>query len=120
MRKTVLCLSGIALFAACDELGAADAPILDGVPNASYEQDVTACTALAEDASSNPTEVGVATTAGALVGGLAAGHEDTDAAPWGALLGAAAGWIGMQSDQQQERRAILVACLQGRGHPVVG
>ncbi len=109
----------ILVLSACAELSD-DALILDGPASPSYQSDLTACEQLAKQSPTGTAEVGVATAAGAVFGGAVADHEDPDFLPWGVVLGAAAGWIGAVADQDTERRQIVVSCMQGRGHRVVG
>ena len=106
--------------AACSTTGAGYTPILDGPVTQTYQSDLSACRQLALQSQTGSEEIGVAIAAGALFGGFVTEHEEPDLLPWGVALGALAGWVGMVADQDIERQGIVVACMQGRGHRVVG
>ena len=117
--KTQLALStiGLVLMAACADTGANYKPILDGTPSPAYEADLTACQALARDQFDQET-LG-ATVLGAGVG-AALGEADSGDALGGAVAGALAGGISSAVDVSERRESIVVECLRGRGHRVVG
>jgi uncharacterized protein YcfJ len=117
--KTQLTLSiaGLVLVAACADSGANYQPILDGRPTSAYKADLAACQALARDQFDQET-LG-ATVLGAGVG-AALGEADSGDALGGAVAGALTGGIASAVDVSERREAIIVECLRGRGHRVVG
>ena len=119
--KTQLTLSaaGLVLMAACAESGANYQPILDGAPTPAYQADLTACQALARNQNQFDQETMAATVLGAGVG-AALGEADSGDALGGAVAGALAGGVSSAVDASERREAIVVECLRGRGHRVVG
>ncbi len=119
--KTQLTLSsgGLVLMAACAENGAYYQPILDGTPTPGYRADLTACQGLARNQNQFDQETMAATVLGAGVG-AALGEADSDDALGGAVAGALAGGVSSAVDVSERRKAIVVECLRGRGHRVVG
>ena len=117
--KTQLTLSAAALVlvAACADSGANYQPILDGTPTPAYAADLAECQVLARDQFNQET-LG-ATVLGAGVG-AALGEADSGEALGGAIAGALTGGIASAVDVSERREAIVVACLRGRGHRVVG
>ena len=115
--QLTLSLAGLALAAACSDTGANYRPILDGSPTPTYEADLTACQALAQDQFENET-LG-ATVLGAGVG-AALGEADSGDAAGGAIAGALAGGVASAVDVNERRQSIVIECLRGRGHRVVG
>lgn len=109
-----------ALLAACAESGANYTPILDGTPSAAYESDLAACQAIARNQKQFDQETAGAVVLGAGAGALlGAADEESDAAG-GAIAGAAVGGIAGAVNASERRQAIVIDCLKGRGHPVVG
>lgn len=109
-----------ALLAACADSGANYAPILDGAPTASYESDLAACRAIARNQKHFDQETAAAAVLGAGAGALlGAADEEADAAG-GAVAGGLAGGTAGAVNASDRRQAIVVECLKGRGHPVVG
>ena len=96
-------------------------PILDGPPNAQFQSDLAACRQVSlQREASNSGAIGGAILGG-LVGGLEAdaGDELGDAAI-GAAIGGAFGSAEERAQTQDDRDAIVLNCLRGRGHKVVG
>jgi uncharacterized protein YcfJ len=119
--KTQLTLSaaGLVLVAACADSGANYQPILDGTPTAAYQADLTACQALARNQNQFDQETMAATVLGAGVG-AALGEADGGDALGGAVAGALAGGVSSAVDVSERRESIVIECLRGRGHRVVG
>ena len=115
--QLTLAVAGLVLVAACSDTGANYRPILDGTPTLAYEADLTACQALAGDQFEHET-LG-ATVLGAGVG-AALGEADSGDAAGGAMAGALAGGIASAVDVNERRQSIVIECLRGRGHRVVG
>ncbi|MBO9478301.1 glycine zipper family protein [Shimia sp. R11_0] len=122
MTHNALTLSLIAAIT----LGACTAPVdrpltVDGTRNANFDHDYTTCHA---QAASFTNGAGAETAAtGALVG-AAIGAIDADDELEGALAGAAiGGLVGAAenaSSVEEERRNVLIRCMQNRGHDVIG
>ena len=115
--QLTLAVAGLVLVAACSDTGANYRPILDGTPTLAYEADLTACQALAGDQFED--EALGATVLGAGVG-AALGEADSGDAAGGAMAGALAGGIASAVDVNDRRQSIVIECLRGRGHRVVG
>lgn len=113
-------LVALPLLAACDDTGARYTPILDGAPNAAFEADLAACQALARDQRRFDQETLAAAALGAGVGAVLGQVDDDTNAAGGALAGALAGGTAVAVDTSDRRAAIVVDCLRGRGHRVVG
>ena len=117
--KHILCLPLILSVAACADSGARYQPILDGPATRAYQADLTACQTLARDQKQFDQE----TLGAALLGagaGAALGEIDSDDALGGAIAGALAGGVAGAVNASERREAIVVECLKGRGHRVVG
>lgn len=108
---------GLVLLTACADSGANYRPILDGTPTAVYEADLAACQHLARAQFEGEAMGGTALGAGA---GAALGELDGGDALGGAIAGALAGGVASTLDVSERREAIVVECLRGRGHRVVG
>lgn len=117
--QLTLATAGLVLVAACADSGANYQPILDGTPTAAYQADLTACQALARNQNQFDQETMAATVLGAGVG-AALGEADGGDALGGAVAGALAGGVSSAVDASERREAIVVECLRGRGHRVVG
>lgn len=117
--KTQLTLSAavLVLLAACADSGANYRPILGGTPTAAYEADLNACQALARSQFEGEATASAMLGAGA---GAVLGELDGDDALGGAIAGALAGGVAGSVEVNERRQAIVVECLRGRGHPVVG
>ncbi|WP_461429296.1 glycine zipper family protein [Gymnodinialimonas sp.] len=117
--KTQLALSvaGLVMVAACSDSGANYQPILDGTPTPEYEADLTECQTLAQDQFEHETLGATVLGAGA---GAALGEVDSGDAMGGAIAGALAGGVASAVDVSERRQSIVIECLRGRGHRVVG
>lgn len=111
--------AGLVLVAACADSGANYQPILDGAPTPAYPADLTTCRALARDQDQFDQETMAATALGAGVG-AALGEADSGDALGGAVAGALAGGVSSAVAASERREAIVIECLRGRGHRVVG
>ena len=120
MRTQIaLSTASLALVAACADSGANYQPILDGVPTPAYQADLTSCQDLARNQTQFDEDTIAATVLGAGVG-AALGEVDSGNALEGAIAGALAGGISSAVDASEKREAIVIECLRGRGHRVVG
>lgn len=119
--KTQLTLSatGLVLMAACADSGANYQPILDGTPTHAYQADLNACQTLARNQKQFDQDTVAATVLGAGVG-AALGEADSGDALGGAIAGALAGGVSSAVEVSERRETIVVECLRGRGHRVVG
>ena len=118
MSGARLAVSSVALLiAGCGQM---DAPILDGPPAPSYAADLAACTDLAREKGPGGYETAMAAAAGGVLGGALADHDGGTDVAVGATVGALAGLAGGASEASGGRRGILLKCLEGRGHAVVG
>lgn len=120
MKRTAYLVLATAALAACSGSGADYTPILDGAPSAAFRSDLAACQTLARNQRQYDQETAGAAVLGAGAGAvLGAADDDADAAG-GAIAGALAGGIAGAVHASDRREAIVVECLRGRGHPVVG
>lgn len=109
-----------ALLTGCADSGADYTPILDGPPTASFQSDLTDCQTLARDQHQFDQETAGAVVLGAGAGALLGAADDDADAAGGAVAGALAGGAVGLLNASEQREAIVVECLRGRGHRVVG
>lgn len=119
MKKTLMIAALLPALAACANSGANYKPILDGQPSAAFQSDLTACQALARNQTQFDQERVAATVLGAGAGAIL-GEADSGDALGGAVAGALAGGVASSVDLNERRKAIVIECLRGRGHRVVG
>lgn len=108
----------------CANTGATYDPIADGPVSVSYAADLESCQQLAterryinDDAKTNAV---IGAGLGALAGIADDDVSDTEGAIAGAVVGAlAGGGVGIVETREQ-RRQIVIECMKGRGHRVVG
>lgn len=113
--------SAAALLTACANTGADYSPIVDGPKDVSYTQDLAECQGLAKQRSYTNGDVKSDAALGAGIGAIAGGiDEGVEGAVGGLLLGGLIGGGGRAYETQDERKEIVVECLKGRGHNVVG
>lgn len=108
------------LLGACADSGANYTPILDGSPSEEYHTDLAACQALAREQRQFDQETAGAAVLGAGAGALLGAADHEGDAVGGAIAGAMAGGVAAAVSASERREAIVVACLKGRGHRVVG
>jgi uncharacterized protein YcfJ len=108
------------LLAACADSGANYTPILDGTPTRAYSSDLAACQSLARNQRQFDQETAAAAAMGAGVGALLGDLDDEGDAWGGAIAGALAGGVAGTVEASERRQAIVIQCLRGRGHKVVG
>ena len=116
-------LSGVLVLAACDGYPTSRPLAVDGTRNASFGQDEIECRALA--ANYNPQKqagaIGGGAVSGALIGGLtSASGQGTEGALAGAAIGGLLGAAEGSYEEDEARRQVLINCMQGRGHRVIG
>ncbi|MQQ09799.1 glycine zipper family protein [Epibacterium sp. SM1979] len=118
--KLAYCLPFLLVAAACGQSGAEYEPILDGAPSAAFQVDLTACQSLARDQKQFDSETVQAAVLGAGIGAVL-GEVDSSDDPWGgAVVGALVGGASGVADADERREEIVVECMRGRGHRVVG
>lgn len=120
MKPIHPCLVMPALVAACADSGANYTPILDGPPSATFQSDLAACQALARNQRQFDQETAGAAVLGAGAGALLGAADDDGDALGGAVAGALAAGAAGAINASERREAIVVECLRGRGHRVVG
>ncbi len=107
--------------AACSGTGASHRPILDGSPSVGYSTDLKACQSLAEnrrwDNDETREDMAFGAALGAALGAVEGGADD---AIGGAVAGLIGGAISGGFKARDDRKEIVVSCLQSRGHKVVG
>lgn len=118
-HQLTLSLAGLVLITACADSGANYQPILDGAPTAAYQADLAECRALARNQPKFKQEAIGGAALGAGIG-AALGQAESDDALGGAIAGALAGGVASAVDGNERRQVIVVECLRGRGHRVVG
>ncbi|MEM7730189.1 MAG: glycine zipper family protein [Pseudomonadota bacterium] len=109
------------VLAGCASSGAKYAPIVDGPAGPTYEADLQDCQQLAEtrnyDNADTRTDAGVGAGIGAAIGALDGSLAEAAAgAVVGGLFGAGEGAM----ETRGERKEIVITCMRGRGHKVVG
>jgi hypothetical protein len=113
-------LATLPLLAACEGSGASYEPILDGAPTTAFQADLAACQALARNQRQFDQETHAAAVLGAGVGAVLGTVDEDAGAAGGATADGLAGGGAVAVDVSERREAIVVVCLRGRGHPVVG
>lgn len=106
--------------AACASGGANYQPILDGPANYSYRADLAACQSLARNQSQLNKETLGSAALGAGAGAVLGKVDDDGNALGGAIVGALAGGAASAVKVSERRKGIVMECLRGRGHRVVG
>lgn len=117
--KITISTAVLALVAACANSGANYQPILDGAPSPAYQADLDACQALARNQTQFDEDTIAASVLGAGVGAVL-GEVDSGDHLEGAIAGALAGGVSGAVDANEKRESIVIECLRGRGHRVVG
>jgi hypothetical protein len=125
MNATVsACLLPV-LVGACAGSGADYTSILDGPATVAFQSNLSesylsSCRALARDQRQFYRETAGAAVLGAGAGALPGAADDDADAAGGAIAGALAGGVAGAVNASARREAIVVECLRGRGHRVVG
>ena len=121
---TLVPLAAAAFVGACANSGASYRPVADGPTSVTYAADLEACQAVATERSYINGDTRNNALIGAGLGALAGVADDdvndTEGAIAGAVVGALAGAGGTMVETRDERREIVVECMKGRGHAVVG
>jgi len=124
MNNIIKCflVGGCALsVVACSNTAGRYNPIVDGPRDAKYTADIGACQDLASQRSYANGDVKTNALIGAGLGTLlGAAEEGIGGAIAGGLIGSIAGGGGTAWEARGERKSIIVECMRGRGHQVVG
>ena len=118
--KHLIVVPAVLAVAACADSGANYQPILDGQPTAAFQSDLAACRSLARNQRQFDQETLGAAVLGAGTGAVLGEVDDEGDALGGAIVGALAGSAAGAVNASERREAIVVECLRGRGHAVVG
>jgi len=118
--QLALATAGLVLMTACADSGANYEPILDGAPTRAYQADLADCQTLARNQTQFDQETAAAAVLGAGVGAVLGAADDDGDALGGAVAGALAGGVSSAVDASERREGIVIECLRGRGHRVVG
>lgn len=113
---------GLIALGGCASSGAAYEPIVDGPTGAVYQADLQDCQNLAETRQYDNGDTRTAAAIGAGIGGIAglAENGNLGEAAVGALIGGVIGGGGGALETREERKEIVLNCMVGRGHRVVG
>lgn len=97
-------------------------PIVDGYQDEAYHADLADCQALAKTKRYDNGDTRTSALAGAVVGGAVGAIEDDSVggAVVGALLGSLIGGASGAAETRTDRKEIVIRCMAGRGHAVVG
>ncbi len=120
MKPLLLLVASALGLTACADSGASYRPILDGTPSEAFQADLAACQTLARNQRQFDQETAGAAIMGAGAGALLGELDEGGDALGGAVAGALAGGIAGAVNASERREAIVVECLRGRGHRVVG
>ena len=119
-KRHFLGLCPFATLFACADIGASYQPIVDGPPSAFFQSDLQACQSLARKQHQLDHDTMGSAVAGGLVGAAIAAHVEGGTALEGLVGGALVGLVSGASKSKQKREMIVVDCMKGRGHAVVG
>jgi len=107
---------------ACTSTGANYQPIVDGPQGFGYSKDLSQCKHLAEKRGYLNDDVKRHAIAGAVVGGLvgAIAENNSEGIIGGTIAGGVLGAGERAWNTNEERKQIVIRCMSGRGHKVVG
>ncbi len=125
IKSVLLMLGATAFIAGCGSTGAQYEPIVDGPTTHAYYRDLSACRSLAEQRRYMNDDTKLSAAIGAAAGGLlgAVSADDGDEGEGlvaGAVIGGLAGTASGATDAHAQRKQIVINCMSGRGHRVVG
>ncbi|MGJ8556276.1 MAG: glycine zipper family protein [Sulfitobacter geojensis] len=118
--KFLMIIPACLTVAACADSGANYRPILDGPATPAFQADLAACQTLARNQSQMDQETLGAAALGAGAGAVLGEIDDEGDALGGAIVGALAGGAASAVNVSERRESIVIECLRGRGHRVVG
>lgn len=118
--ETTLLLPALIALGACANLGTNEQLVVDGPRSAAFDSDLAQCRALVRDQGQLEAETGAAAVLGAGVGALA-GLVDDDMTPSEAAIGGALGGAAFATAENADKRQdMVINCMIGRGHKVIG
>lgn len=120
MKPIYLMIAAAPLIAACADSGANYTPILDGTPTAAFQADLAECQNLARTEKQLGRQAATAAALGAGAGAVLGELDEDGDAAGGAIAGALAGGAASAVDVAAQQKSIVIECLRGRGHRVVG
>ena len=121
MNKIYFIMILAGLTSACANSGATYTPIVDGAQDAQFNADLAQCQNLAKDKKFWNGDVKSEAAAGAVVGAVIGVIEDGgEGAAAGAVVGGLIGGADRAWEVRDERKSIVIQCMVGRGHSVVG
>ena len=103
----------------CLSTGAAHRPIVDGGDLENYEVDLADCQQVAKQREIINDDTKSDSMVGAVAGALIGAGDSKESSLAGALVGAAIGAAKGAFDTNDERKDIVISCMQGRGYNVV-
>ena len=106
------------LISGCFATGAAHRPIVDG-NNPNYETDLVACQELAQQRSYVNEDVKSDALIGATLGAVLSLDGDRGDILGGGLVGGIIGAGGTMYETRDERKHIVIRCMEGRGYNVL-
>ncbi len=120
ITASLIC-SGL-LLSGCANTASGYRPVVDGYQGAAYHEDLRDCQALAKTKDYDNGDTKTSALVGAVVGGAVGGIEDesVEGAIAGALVGGLLGSAEGVAETRVERKNIVIRCMIGRGHAVVG
>lgn len=104
----------------CGSTGSNYQPITDGPVAWNYSRDLQACKQVAHKKSYDNDESRSKVIGGAILGGLIGSGESRSNAAAGAVVGGLIGGAKGAIATKKARKSIVINCMKGRGHPVVG
>lgn len=119
VRNLGVFLVGTTLLSGCFATGAQHRPIVDGGDLANYETDLAQCQQVAEQREYVNEDTKTDALIGAVIGALAGIGESKEATLGGAAVGALLGGGERAYETIEERKRIVIRCMQGRGYNVV-
>ncbi|SCM67674.1 hypothetical protein SAMN05421764_101421 [Donghicola eburneus] len=119
-KHFILALFAGTLLSACGDSGANYTPINDGPTTIGFQSDLAACQRLAKNQTQLTQETYGAAAIGAAAGALLSAVADDDDMVGNALGGAAILGGTVAVENQDKKEDIVINCMKGRGHAVVG
>lgn len=122
MRTPSLLLCMGLVLSGCANTASGYRPIVDGYQGEAYFADLEDCQELARSKRYDNGDTKTAALAGAVVGGAVGAIDDdsVEGAIVGALLGGLIGGASGAAETRTDRKEIVIRCMSGRGHAVVG
>lgn len=121
-KIAMILISGSFVLSGCANTAAGYRPIVDGYQDEFYLADLDDCQSVAKTKHYDNGDARTSALAGAVVGGAVGAIEDDsiEGAIVGALLGGLLGAASSADETRSDRKDIVIRCMLGRGHAVVG